>query len=95
MSNIPVSRPLSYKEVLKRINQIDTGDLHDVRETLCKGLKKEDTVNGKYRDLLRVLLKMAQFYLSANNNRMDKLKPWFIDRAKGEPPHLRIMLGNT
>ena len=76
MSNIPVSRPLSYKEVLKRINQIDTGDLHDVRETLCKWLKKEDTVNGKYRDLLRLLLKMAQFYLSANNNRMDKLN-WF------------------
>ena len=76
MSNIPVSRPLSYKEVLKRINQIDTGDLHDVRETLCKGLKKEDTVNGKYRDLLRLLLKMAQFYLSANNNRMDNLN-WF------------------
>ena len=24
-----------------------------------------------------------------------KSKPWFIDRAKGEPPHLRIMLGNT
>lgn len=24
-----------------------------------------------------------------------KSKPWFIDRAKGEPPHLRIMLANT
>lgn len=76
MSNIPVPRLLSYKEVLKKINQIDTGDLHDVRETLCQGLKEEDIVNGKYKDLLKLLLKMAQFYLSANNYRKDKLN-WF------------------
>ena len=76
MSNIPVPKLLSYKEVLKKINEIDIGDLHDVGETLCKGLKEEDMVDGKYRDLLKLLLKMAQFYLSANNYRKDKLN-WF------------------
>ena len=33
-------------------------------------------VDGKYRGLLKLLLKMAQFYLSANNYRKDKLN-WF------------------
>ena len=48
------------------MNQIDTVDLYNVRETLCKGLKDEDIVNGKYRDP-KLMLKIAQFHLSANN----------------------------
>ena len=54
------------KRYLKRMNQIDTVDLYNVRETLCKGLKDEDIVNGKYRDP-KLMLKIARFHLSANN----------------------------
>lgn len=76
MKNIPVPRLLTYKELWHRINQIDIGELSDVRETLCNGIDEECKFNGKYRDLLQVLFKMAQFYLSANNKRRDKLN-WF------------------
>lgn len=76
MKNIPVPRLLTYKELLHRINQIDIGELSDVRETLCNGIDEECKFNGKYRDLLQLLFKMAQFYLSANNKRRDKLN-WF------------------
>ena len=76
MKNIPVPRLLTYKELWHRINQIDIGELSDVRETLCNGIDEECKFNGKYQDLLQVLFKMAQFYLSANNKRRDKLN-WF------------------
>ena len=76
MKTIPVPRILTYKELLHRINQIDIGELSDVRETLCNGIDEECKFNGKYRHLLQLLFKMAQFYLSANNSRRDKLN-WF------------------
>ena len=67
MSNNPVPRLLfTIERYLKRMNQINTVDLYNVRETLCKGLKDEDMVNGKYRDP-KLMLKIAQFHLSANN----------------------------
>ena len=61
---------------MHKINQIDIGELSDVRETLCNGIDEECKFNGKYCDLLQLLFKMAQFYLSANSKRMDKLN-WF------------------
>lgn len=48
------------------MNQTDTVDLYNVRETLCKRLKDDNMVNGKYRDP-KLMLKIAQFHLSANN----------------------------
>ena len=74
--NIPVPRLFTYKNLLQRINEINTGELYDVRETLCNGLDEECKVDGKYRDLLQLLIKMAHFYLNANKNRKDKLS-WF------------------
>jgi len=41
MKNIPVPRLLTYKELLHRINQIDIGELSDVRETLCNGNRQK------------------------------------------------------
>ena len=75
MKNIPIPRIHTYKELSHRINQIDIGELSDVRETLCIGIDDECKFSRRYRDLLQPLLKMAQFYLSANNKR-DKLN-WF------------------
>lgn len=75
MKNIPIPRIHTYKELSHRINQIDIGELSDVRETLCIGIDDECKFSRRYRDLLQPLLKMTQFYLSANNKR-DKLN-WF------------------
>ena len=61
---------------MERVNQIDIGELHDVRELLCNGLSEEDKVDGKLRNLLQLFLRMAHFYLKANKYRVDKLD-WF------------------
>ena len=76
MKGIPVPRLFTYQKLMERVNQIYIGDLYDVREILCNGLGEEDQVNGKFRNLLQLLLKMAHFYLHANNYRVDKLD-WF------------------
>ena len=79
MKNIPVPKLFTYKNLLQRINQIDKGELYDVRETLCLGLDEEHQVDGKYRDLLQLLKCMALFYLNVNRQRKDKLN-WFGKR---------------
>lgn len=76
MKNISVPKLVTYKKLLQRVNQINIGELNDVRETLCYEMEEENKVNGKYGDLLQLLLKMAHFYLSANKHRNDKLN-WF------------------
>lgn len=76
MKGIPVPRLFTYQKLMERVNQIDIGQLHDVRELLCNDLSEEDKVNGKFRNLLQLLIRMAHFYLNANKYREDKLD-WF------------------
>ena len=76
VKGIPVPRLLTYQKLMERINQINIGELHDVRQVLCHDLSEENQVNGKFRNLLQLLLKMAQFYLFVNKYRKDKLD-WF------------------
>ena len=73
--NVGIPNLLTYKKLIKKINEINIGELHDVREELCNGLE-EDKADGKYRDLLQLLLRLAQFYLFANKFKEDKLE-WF------------------
>ena len=54
MKNIPLLKLFTCKNLLRRINEIDIGELIDVRETLCNGLEEEDKVDGKFRDLLHL-----------------------------------------
>jgi len=61
VKRIPVPRLFTYQKLMEGINQINIGELHDVRQVLCQGLSEENQVNGKFRNLLQLLLKMAQF----------------------------------
>ena len=62
---------------MARVNQINIGDLYvTYKEVFYQGLSEEYQVNGKFRNLQQILLKMAQFYLSINNYRKDKFD-WF------------------
>lgn len=79
MKNIPVPKLFTCKNLLQRINQIDIGELYDVRETLCLGLDEEHQVDEKYWDLLQLLKRMALFYLNVNRQRQGKLN-WFGKR---------------
>ena len=38
---IPIPRPLSYKDLMQNISQIDIGELISVRDTLCATLPQE------------------------------------------------------
>ena len=59
MQNVHIPRLLTYQKLVREINKIDNGTLHDVRETLCNGLREEE----KYRDLSEYLLRLVKFYL--------------------------------
>ena len=59
VKKIPVPRLFTYQKLMARVNQINIGDLYDVKEVLCQGLSEEYQVNGKFRNLQQLLLKMA------------------------------------
>ena len=63
MENISVPRIMLYKKLLEQMNTVDIGQLHDVREELCEGMEDGDKVDGRYRDLLPLLLRLAKFYV--------------------------------
>ena len=55
VKRIPVPRFFTYQKLMEGINQINIGELHDVRQVLCHGLSEENQVNGKFRNLLQLL----------------------------------------
>ena len=79
MPDVGVTRLLTYQKLIEEIDKIDIGILHDVRENLCHELEEDEKVDGKYRDLLQLLLRIAKFYFFANKQREDKLE-WFGGR---------------
>ena len=79
MPDVGVTRLLTYQKLIEEIDKIDIGILHDVRENLCHELEEDEKVDGKYRDLLQLLLQIAKFYFFANKQREDKLE-WFGGR---------------
>ena len=46
------------------IKSIPVGALYSVSETLCHDLPENDKVQGCYRNLEELLVKLASFYLS-------------------------------
>ena len=80
MPKIHHPRIFTYKELMAKINAIDIGTLHDVKERFCYDLGDEEQVDGKYRDLAELLLRLAQFYLTVDKHRIDKLT-WFCNEV--------------
>ena len=81
MKSCLIPKLMPYKELMAKVNAINIGTLHDVRETLCDGLDDSDKVDGKYSNLTELLLRLAQFYLEVHKHRVDKLN-WF-DKGVG------------
>ena len=52
------------------------------------GLPAEEHVEGKYRDLTKLLLRLAEFYLKANKHIVDKLT-WFNNQVG----HFKVAIG--
>ena len=64
VANCPSPRLVPYHRLMAYIKSIDIGQLHSVRENLCNGLDECDKVNGCYRDIEDLLVKLARFYLN-------------------------------
>ena len=64
VANCPSPRLVPYHRLMAYIKSIDIGQLHSVRENLCNGLDECDKVNGCYRDIEDLPVKLAKFYLN-------------------------------
>ena len=67
VSNCPVPLIAPYNKLMPFVKSIPIGTIYDVYDTLCAGLKEEDKVQGCYRSLKELLLKLAEFYLCKQN----------------------------
>lgn len=90
MKSCLIPKLMPYEQLMAKVNAINIGTLHDVRETLCDGLDDSDKVDGKYRNLTELLLRLAQFYLEANKHRVDKLN-W----SGKEVGSFKVAMGGT
>ena len=63
VSNCPVPLIAPYNKLMPFVKSIPIGTIYDVYDTLCAGLKEEDKVQGCYRCLKELLLKLAEFYI--------------------------------
>jgi hypothetical protein len=64
VANCPSPRLVPYHRLMAYIKSIDIGQLHSVCENLCDGLNECDKINGCYRDIEDLLVKLAGFYLN-------------------------------
>ena len=64
VANCPSPRLVPYHRLMAYIKSIDIGQLHSVCENLCDGLDECDKINGCYRDIEDLLVKLAGFYLN-------------------------------
>lgn len=69
VANCPIPRLVPYHRLVAYIKSVDAGKLYrqySVRGTLCDGLDENDKVNGCYRNLEDLLVRLAQFYLNSD-----------------------------
>ena len=52
-----------HNKLINTIKSIDIGKVYSVRETLCDGLDKSEKVDGVYRNIKEMFLRLARYYL--------------------------------
>lgn len=83
MPGIPIPRILPYQKVIKFINSLDIGELHDM-SIFCTDLHSDDQVIGKFRNVEDLLIRIARMYLYIDQNyhkNNDPLLDWFGGRV--------------
>lgn len=71
---ITIPKPLTYKNLVAKINTIDMGKTYSMKDTLCTSLPADQQVNGLYRDLEEMLLSLSTFYFETDKYRKDSEK---------------------
>lgn len=77
-----VSNFVSYKNLAKRISNIDIGNVQDIEPTLTTDVPPEEIGRGCYRDTVEFCQRLAQFYLQVNESRVDKLQSFLTLERK-------------
>ena len=67
VANCPTPKLVPYHRLMSYITSIEVGKLHSVREELCDGLDESEKVNGCYRDIEDLVIKLAEFYLNSDH----------------------------
>ena len=62
-----------YSSLSKYIRELDIGELYDVQDKYGEGVVNEDLADGVCRSLSKYAIRLAQFYICVNRNRVDKL----------------------
>ena len=66
VANCPSPRLVPFHRLMLYIKSIEIRKLYDVREMLCDGLEECEKVNGCYRELEELILKLTEFYLNSD-----------------------------
>ena len=82
----------SYQSLMDYIKSVDIGNLYDVREVFCGGIPEDEKGDGKFRKLTEFLPRLAQFYLSVNENRFDKLKEFTCFPKRNDQAFVFLLL---
>jgi hypothetical protein len=48
---VPIPKLLPYNSVIRKIQELDIGEVYSLSETICSELHENKKVNGVYRDL--------------------------------------------
>ena len=72
--NPKIPNYVSYKVLSQKIRDIDIGTVSDINEVLSYGLDENELGEGLFRNLAEYSLRLAKFYIKANEKRIDKLK---------------------
>ena len=64
INNCPIPSLVPYNRLMPYIKSIPIGTVYSISYKFCDGLDDCDKVNGCYRNLKEMLVKLAEFYLS-------------------------------
>ena len=84
---MPIPKPLSYNNLIKRVQQLDIATIFVVQETICVDLPDDEKVNGVFRHLEQVLLDLGKFYLVTDGFRSDDGK---LERFGGKVGSFKV-----
>ena len=91
MKGVPIPKLLAYDKVIGFVKSLDIGELHNM-SVFCSDLDDDEKVEGKFRDIEDLLLRMAKMYLYIDANYHNKDEPllnWF----GGQKGHFKVAIG--
>ena len=80
---IPIPKPLPYSALITKIQEIDIGEIINLRDSICIDLSEDEQVDGVYRDLEQLLLALNKFYIQTNDFRKEDDKLVWFGQNKG------------